>query len=151
LGVGTLASSGDIHDRTKAKEYDMSMSTLMVRRTATGMFAAIAGAGVVAAALAPSADAAPAPCTASAFANTASSVLGAAGQYLDAHPDANQALTDAGSQGPQAEGSLRSYFTAHPQQFLDLKGIARPLTDQKSQCNSTVSPAQLSALLNALS
>jgi hemophore-related protein len=148
-----LATSGDIHDRNKSKEYDMSMSTLMVRRTAAGMLAAVAGAGAVAAAAftAPSAGAAPAPCTASAFANTASSVLGAAGQYLDAHPDANQALTDAGSQGEQAEGSLRSYFTSHPQQFLDLKGIARPLTDQKSQCNSTVSPAQLSALLNALS
>jgi hemophore-related protein len=77
--------------------------------------------------------------------------LGAAGQYLDAHPDANQALTDAGAQGPQAESSLRSYFTGHPQQFLDLKGIARPLTDQKNQCNTTVSPAQLAALLNALS
>jgi hemophore-related protein len=100
---------------------------------------------------APPAGAAPEACTAGAFANTASSVLGAAGQYLDAHPDANQALTDAGSQGAQGEASLRSYFTGHPQQFLDLKGIARPLTDQKSQCNSTVSPAQLSALLNALS
>jgi len=130
----------------------MNMSTEMMRRTAAGMLAAVAGPAAVAAAVtAPSAGAAPAACTASAFANTASSVLGAAGQYLDAHPDANQALTDAGSQGSQAEGSLRSYFTSHPQQFLDLKGIARPLADQKSQCNSTVSPAQLSALLNALS
>jgi hemophore-related protein len=128
---------------------DMSMPTVMVRRTVFGALASCAvGAAVVGA---PSAGAAPAPCTASAFANTASSVLGAAGQYLDAHPDANQALTDAGSQGPQAEASLRSYFTSHPQQFLDLKGIARPLSDQKNQCNTTVSPAQLSALLNALS
>jgi heme-binding protein len=127
----------------------MSMSTVMVRRTVLGALASCAvGAAVMGA---PPAGAAPAPCTASAFANTASSVLGAAGQYLDAHPDANQALTDAGSQGAQGEASLRSYFTGHPQQFLDLKGIARPLTDQKSQCNSTVSPAQLSALLNALS
>jgi hemophore-related protein len=130
----------------------MSTSIVRARRTACAVLVSCAVGGAVAATVAaPSAGAAPAPCTASAFANTASSVLGAAGQYLDAHPDANQALTDAGAQGPQAESSLRSYFTSHPQQFLDLKGIARPLTDQKNECNTTVSPAQLAALLNALS
>jgi hemophore-related protein len=130
----------------------MSTSILTARRTACAVLVSCAVGGAVAATVAaPTAVAAPAPCTASAFANTASSVLGAAGQYLEAHPDADQALTDAGSQGAQGEASLRSYFTSHPQQFLDLKGIVRPLTDQKSQCNSTVSPAQLSALLNALS
>lgn len=129
----------------------MRMSKAAVRGSVIGVLATCALGGVVAATVAvPSAAAASAPCTASGFATTASAVLGAAGEYLDTHPDANQALTDAGTQGPRAEASVRNYFTSHPQQFLDLKGIARPLTDQQSQCNVTVSPAQLSALLNAL-
>ena len=40
-----------------------------------------------------------APCSASGLANTASGVLAQAGAYLDAHPGANDALTNAGSSG----------------------------------------------------
>ncbi|GFG73447.1 hypothetical protein MBOT_08120 [Mycobacterium botniense] len=97
------------------------------------------------------ADAAPAPCTASGFATTASGVLSAAGGYLDNHPDANNVLTAAVNQSPaEARSSVRGYFVAHPSEFLDLQNIARPLTDLRSQCNTSVSPAQLAALVDAL-
>jgi heme-binding protein len=98
----------------------------------------------------PTAAAAP-PCTASGLASTASGVLGQAGSYLDAHPDANEALTSAGTQGGDAEGTLRAYFSAHPGEFLDLQNIARPLTALRGQCGVSISPAQLAALFNALS
>ncbi|MUL49685.1 hemophore-related protein [Mycobacterium sp. CBMA293] len=94
--------------------------------------------------------AAAAPCSASGLASTASGVLAQASSYLDAHPDANDALTNAGSSG-DAEGAVRSYFTAHPGEFMDLKNIARPLTSLRGQCGMSVSPAQLAALFNALS
>jgi hemophore-related protein len=90
------------------------------------------------------------PCTAAGLATTVSSVTGAAGQYLDSHQDINDVLTRAGSQSPgDAQASLRSYFAAHPQEFNDLRGIAQPLTNLRSQCNSNVSAGQISALLQA--
>jgi heme-binding protein len=109
----------------------------------------VAGAvGVAPAIAAPAANAAPAPCTAAALANTVSSVTAAAGQYLDAHPDANDAFTQAGNR-PDAEASLRSYFLAHPGQYNDLRSIARPLTDLRAQCNSNIGANQISALIQA--
>ncbi|MDH6245917.1 heme-binding protein [Mycobacterium sp. OTB74] len=100
---------------------------------------------------APTAAAAP-PCSASGLANTASGVLAQAGGYLDAHPDANDVLTAAGSQPTdEAERSVRAYFVGHPGEFLDLQNIARPLTSMRGQCGTSVSPGQLATLFNALS
>jgi hemophore-related protein len=129
----------------------MKLTGSTVRRGLLGAFASSAlGAAAAATIAVPSANAA--PCTAAGLSNTVSSVAGAAGQYLDTHPDADDALTRAGSQSTgDAEASLRAYFLAHPQQFNDLRGIARPLTDLRGQCGSTVSPGQISALLNAFS
>lgn len=131
----------------------MKMSAISVRRGLVGALATCALGGAAAATIAvPSAAAAPAPCTASNLANTTSSVLGSAGQYLDTHPGANQALTNAGSQsGPEAESSVRAYFTANPREFTDLQAIARPLTDLRNQCGVSVSPAQVTSLFDALS
>jgi heme-binding protein len=131
----------------------MKLTGSSVRRGLLGVFASSAlGAAAAATIAAPSANAQPAPCTAAGLSNTVSSVTGAAGQYLDTHPDANDALTRAGSQSTaDAEASLRGYFVAHPQEFNDLRGIARPLTDLRGQCGSTVSPGQISALLQAFS
>ncbi|MEZ0053924.1 hemophore-related protein [Mycobacterium sp. MAA66] len=99
----------------------------------------------------PTAAAAP-PCSASSLANTASGVLAQAGAYLDAHPDANDVLTAAGTQSTgDAEGSIRAYFGGHPGEFLDLQNIARPLTSLRGQCGMSVSPDQLARLFNALS
>jgi hemophore-related protein len=122
-----------------------------VRRCLLAVCAASAlGAAGVANIAPPVAIAAPAPCTAAGLANTVSSVTGAAGQYLDAHPDANDALTQAGSQPPEdAKASLRAYFMGHSDQYLALQNIARPLTDLRAQCNSNVGPGQIAALLQA--
>src|ERR1700761_7990760 len=102
--------------------------------------------------VAPSAGAAPDPCSASGVAATASGVLNSASGYLDAHPDANNVLTSAVNQPPaDAKSSIRGYFISPPGQALDLKGIAQPLLDLRSRCNTSVSPDQLAALFDALS
>ena len=107
---------------------------------------------LVCAIIAPTAVAAPAPCTASAVAATASGVLNSASGYLDAHPDANNVLTNAVSKPPaDARSAVRGYFIGHPGEALDLKNIAQPLIDLKGQCNTSVSPDQLAALFDALS
>jgi Haemophore, haem-binding len=33
---------------------------------------------------------------------------------------------------------VRGYYLAHPNEFLDLQNIARPLTDLRNQCNMSV-------------
>lgn len=98
------------------------------------------------------AGAAPSSCTASGLATTASGVLSATGGYLDSHPGANDVLTAAASQSPaDARSSVRGYFAAHPNEFLDLQNIARPLSDLRNQCNVSVSPSQLATLFDAVS
>jgi hemophore-related protein len=92
------------------------------------------------------------PCSASGVAATASGVLNSASGYLDAHPDANNVLTSAVNQPPaDAKSAIRGYFIGHPGQALDLKNIAQPLLNLKSQCPNSVSPDQLAALVDALS
>jgi heme-binding protein len=92
------------------------------------------------------------PCSASGVAATASGVLNSASGYLDAHPDANNLLTTAVNQPPaEAKSTIRGYFIGHPGEALDLKNIAQPLLNLKSQCPNAVSPDQLAALVNALS
>jgi heme-binding protein len=95
----------------------MTMSVTAVRRGLFGAFATCALGGVAAATIAiPSAGAQPG-CTASDFSHMASGVLAAAGGWLDTHPQANDVLTSAGMQGAGAEGSVRDYFVAHPQEY----------------------------------
>lgn len=129
----------------------MKLSATTARRGLGGTFAACLLGGVAAATIAaPTANAQPA-CTASSFATTASGVLNAAGGYLNSHPGANDVLTRAASQpAGEAEASVRAYFEAHPNEYLDLRNIARPLIDQRNQCGVAVSPAQLSLLFDEL-
>ena len=101
--------------------------------------------------VAPTAGAAD-PCSASGVAATASGVLNSASGYLDAHPDANNLLTSAVGQPPaEAKSTIRGYFIGHPGEALELKNIAQPLLNLKSQCPNSVSPDQLAALVDALS
>ena len=125
-----------------------------MRSSATAMRRGVAGAlaagvlGVVVTTTAPTASAA--PCTASGLASTASGVMADAGAYLAAHPGADGVLTAAGSQPTgEAKSAVQSYFVAHPGEFLDLKGIAQPLTDLRAQCGVAVSPGQLAALVES--
>ena len=118
------------------------------------VFGVVPGCVVASAVIAtsPTATAAPDPCSASGVAATASGVLNSASGYLDAHPDANNVLTNAVNQPPaDAKSSIRGYFISHPGQALDLKNIAQPLLNLKGQCNASVSPDQLASLFDALS
>jgi hemophore-related protein len=129
----------------------MTVSVTAVRRGLLGAFATCALGSVAATTIAiPSAGAQPG-CTASDFSHTASGVLNAAGGWLDAHPDANNVLTAAGMQGAGAEGSVRDYFVAHPQEYTELRGIAAPLIDMQHGCNAAIQPMQIAALYQALS
>lgn len=90
------------------------------------------------------------PCSASTGANIASGVLGALGGYLDAHPDADKVITAAGNQGPgAAKNSLTGYFATHPQQMMEMKGIADPLLNFKRQCNISMTAGQLATLIQS--
>lgn len=43
----------------------------------------------------------------------------------------------------EAASNLRSYFTAHPQEYYDLRGILAPIGDTERQCNVTALPPSL--------
>jgi heme-binding protein len=89
---------------------------------------------------APSATAAP-DCTQEGVTATVSAVTGSARQYLDSHPDANQAArTAAGLPHDQAAATLRDYFRSHPQQYRDLHGILAPVADTERKCNVAALP-----------
>ena len=117
--------------------------TIMGRRT-VGMSAGL-WAGTVAAAIwaAPAALAAP-DCSPGGVHATVSSATGAAQQYLDAHPGASQVVMAAyGQPRPQAASDLRTYFTAHPNEYYDLRGVLAPIGDTERQCNVTALPPNL--------
>lgn len=97
---------------------------------------------------APMASAAP-DCSAAGVASTVSSVTGSANQYLSDHPDANAVVTAAKNESrPQAESDLRGYFTAHPQEYVELRGILAPIGDTQQQCNTTVLSPDLESAYN---
>jgi heme-binding protein len=115
-----------------------------IRRSLYGVFAACAVGGAAAASIAvPSAAAQPNPCAASEIARTIGSVSTNTGSYLDSHPDANTALTNAAQQpAPQALTSLKTYFDANPQVGKDLQTIQQPLTGLSGQCKLPVTVPQ---------
>jgi hemophore-related protein len=97
---------------------------------------------------APTASAAP-DCSAAGVADTVSSVTGSANQYLSNHPDANAVVTAAKNEPrPQAASDLRTYFTAHPQQYVELRGILAPIGDTQRQCNTSVLSPDLESAYN---
>jgi heme-binding protein len=126
------------------------MTAINVRRGLLAMFAGSALAVTATTIAVPPANAQPAPCTSAGLSTTVSGVTAAAGQYLTAHQDADQALTAAGLETPQdAQVALQAYFLTHPQELTDLRAIAGPLTEMRQRCNQTVSPAQIAGLLQA--
>src|ERR1700758_5726306 len=114
----------------------MKISSNVSRRRVAGISAGCLLGGMALGIIgAPSAAAAP-DCSPAGVNATVSSVTGAAQQYLAAHPDTNQVVMAAYGQSPaEAESSLRGYFTAHPQQYTDLRGILAPIADTERQCN----------------
>ena len=124
----------------------MKFSGKTMRRHAAGcVLLAGLGATVIAA---PTASAAP-DCSAAGVASTVDSVTGSANQYLSTHPGANAVVTAAKNEPrPQAETDLRGYFTAHPQEYVELRGILAPIGDTQRQCNTTVLSPDLESAYN---
>ncbi|OMC11538.1 hypothetical protein A5735_15225 [Mycolicibacter heraklionensis] len=106
-----------------------------------GLLGATAGALVVA----PAASAAP-DCSPAGVSGTVNSVTGSAQQYLATHPGANAVVNRAiTSPRPQAAAEVRSYFTAHPQEYFELRGILAPISETQRQCQTTGLPPELAS------
>ncbi|BCI84837.1 hypothetical protein NIIDMKKI_00430 [Mycobacterium kansasii] len=71
-------------------------------------------------------------------------MTGSAQQYLATHPGANQVVMAAyGQPRGEAASNIRNYFTAHPNEYYDLRGILAPIGDTERQCNVTALPPHL--------
>ena len=133
----------------------MNTSTKALRRSFYAVFAASAAGGAMAAALmgnaAPSATAAPDPCAASEVARTVGSVATSTGNYLDSHPQTNQALTTISQQqgGPQSLGALKNYFDANPAVGRDMQQLQQPLVSLSGRCKLPITIPQLLGLIQA--
>ncbi|PRC48130.1 hemophore, partial [Mycobacterium sp. ITM-2017-0098] len=73
----------------------------------------------------PSATAAPDPCAASEVAKTVAMVATHTGNYLEANPKTNQAITAISQQqdGPASVVALKAYFDANPQVAGDIQRL----------------------------
>jgi heme-binding protein len=111
-----------------------------LRRRLLGVLTATGLGGATAAVLlsSPAAVGATDPCAASEMARAISNVARSAGDYLDGHPETNQAMTSALQQpsGPQSLDSLRAYFAANPKAASDLQTIALPLAGLSGRCQT---------------
>jgi heme-binding protein len=128
----------------------MNMSTKTLRRSLYAVFAASAAGGAMLTALAvPSATAAPDPCAASEVARTVGSVATSTGNYLDSHPQTNQALTTISQQqgGPQSLGALKNYFDANPEVAKDMQQLQQPLVNLSGRCKLPITIPQLMGLM----
>ena len=129
----------------------MQISSISIQRGALGVLVAGALGGLAAATIAMPTAAAQPQCTAAGLSDAIGTVSAATSVYLAAHPGANDAVTDAGALPPgDAENAIRAYFAAHPQEWADLQGIARPLANLRQQCDVDVAPAQIAQLFDAM-
>lgn len=124
----------------------MKFNAIRARRRHVGVGVGCLLGGVTAAMVAvPSAAAAP-DCNPAAISGTVSSVTGQANRYLGAHPGANQVMTAAYSQPRDAAAAnIRGYFSANPQEYLELRSILAPIGETQRQCNVTVLPPALAS------
>ncbi len=120
---------------------------LLAALTATGL----GGATAVVLLSAPSAVGAADPCAASEMARTISNVARSAGDYLDGHPETNQAMTSAMLQppGPASVSSLETYFDANPKAASDIQTIASPLAGLSTRCKMAISLPQVLGMMQS--
>lgn len=130
----------------------MKMSETTVRRGLYGMFAGGLLGGVASAAMIlPTANAAPDTCTFSGVANTSSTVSAQMSAYLEAHPEADEALTEIAKQPmDDAQIAYRAYFADNPQVETELKAINMPAEELTSQCGIPVRPTPISEALQGI-
>lgn len=148
---GVAPSVGSTNNGRDSRGYEMQISGIGMRHGALGVLAGGALAGLAVATIAvPTAFAQP-QCTAAELSTTLGGVSTSTGQYLTAHPGANDAVTNSGALAPgDAENAIRTYFVAHPQEWADLQGIARPLANLRRECAVDVAPAQIARLFDAM-
>ncbi|MDV3128503.1 hemophore [Mycobacterium sp. 21AC1] len=130
----------------------MSSINGALRRSIAGAFAVSAAGGLaVAVLMVPAAEAATDPCAASEVAKTIGNVATDTGEYLDEHPQTNQALTTISKQqaGPQSLGALKTYFDANPQVAKDVQALQQPLVTLSARCKLPLSIPQLMGLMQA--
>lgn len=132
----------------------MGSITAVLRRALFATFAvtAVGGAAVVAVTVSSSsATAAPDPCAASEVARTIGSVATSTGNYLDTHPQTNQALTNIAKQqaGPASLGAVKTYFDANPQAAEDMQQLQQPLATLSSRCKLPLTVPQMMGLMQA--
>lgn len=128
----------------------MSTATATGHRRLVAVVLAAAAPCAAAAVLAgPQATGANDPCAASEVARTIGSVSKSMGDYLDAHPETNQAMTTMLQQqaGPQSLHSMKSYLQANPKVALDMTSIAQPLTNVSTQCKLPITLPQAMGLM----
>jgi hemophore-related protein len=129
----------------------MQTSTINVRRGTFAVIAACALGGLIAGTIALPAAAAQADCTASGLSDALGTVASATGAYLAGHPGANDVITNAGAMPPaDGENSIRTYFVAHPQEWMELRNIAQPLRSLREQCSQNVPPGQIAKLYDTM-
>jgi heme-binding protein len=126
-------------------------STATLRRRLFGVLTAtvVGGATAVVLLSAPSAVGASDPCAASEMARAIGNVARSAGDYLDGHPETNQAMTTVLQQpaGPDSVNSMKSYFDANPKAASDLQTIAMPLAGLSTRCKLPISLPQVLGLM----
>lgn len=126
-----------------------------VRRGLLAVFAGTAAGAAVVFAMtgpsAPSATAAPDPCSASQVAKTIGAVATSTGAYLDAHPQTDAALTAISRQqpGPQSLAALKGYFDANPQAAKELQQLQSPLSTLSTKCDLPLTLPQVLGLMQA--
>ncbi|HWS94538.1 MAG TPA: hemophore [Mycobacterium sp.] len=119
------------------------------RRLLAGLIATTVPGAAIAVLAGPPATGASDPCAASEVARTIGSVAKSMGDYLDSHPETNQAMTTMLQQqaGPQSVTSLKSYFEANPKVAGDMTSIAQPLTNLSTQCKLPITIPQAMGLM----
>lgn len=128
----------------------MKTTAMTARHWLLGALTAVAlgGAGTAGQG-APAATAKADPCAASQIARTVSSVAESTGDYLDSHPQANQAMTAVLQQPAQSMASLKNYFEANPTTVSDLETISEPLTGLSTQCKLPIGIPQVLGFVQA--
>ncbi|BBX47507.1 hypothetical protein GCM10009641_17050 [Mycobacterium cookii] len=129
-------------------------SNVTLRRRLLGALTAtgLGGSAAVVLLSAPTAVSATDPCAASEMARTISNVARSAGDYLDGHPETNQAMTTVLQEpaGTNSVNSLKSYFDTNPKAASDMQTIALPLAGLSSRCKMPISlPQVLGFMQNA--
>ncbi|OYN81626.1 heme-binding protein [Mycolicibacterium sphagni] len=117
-----------------------STSASVLRRAFVGIAVSAAVVVVVPAAPAVASD----DCTASGLARTVSEVASSTADYLDAHPDVNDAFTRLkGESRPQMRADAQQYLNANPSVRADLQHLRSPLNDLAQRCGVALPPGPL--------